>query len=398
VAIFTDNDFDKVNGVTTTLNELLRHVPPGVAVRIYTADARGADRPDYLSLRSPGMPIPFYGEMRMYLPRVADYIRHASADRIDVVHITTPGPVGVAGIRVAHALNLPLVGTFHTDLSAYTTMLSGSRVLGSVMREWLRATYGRCLRVLAASEDTRQLLIRGRSRPERIGVWARGVDERAFSPAHRSEELRRAWGASETRPALLYVGRVSREKGLDLLPRLHDRLRILGVSHQLVIVGHGPMHAELQARLPDAIFTGTLGRRDVASAFASADLFVFPSLTDTAGNVVLEAQASGLPVLVSDKGGPKENMLPGMSGHIVPGACVEAWADAVVQTLGHRNTFERLRAGARQYALTRTWDTALEPLFRTYREVLPPQSADQMAGDRDTAGSYNRAAEQRSGA
>jgi glycosyltransferase involved in cell wall biosynthesis len=140
------------------------------------------------------------------------------------------------------------------------------------------------------------------------------VDTTHFTPARRSASLRERWRVSADRPALLYVGRVSREKGLHLLPAIGAALEARGLRHRLVIAGDGPMRRELAAACPDAVFLGSLGRDAVADAFASADLFVFPSTTDTAGNVVLEAQASGLPVVVSDRGGPRENIDPDSSG------------------------------------------------------------------------------------
>ena len=303
VAIFTDNDFDKVNGVTTTFRAALQSAPAGIHLRVYTAASLSAETDSYLALRSIGLPIPFYSEMQMYLPRFWEFLERARADRIDLVHLTTPGPIGLAALYVAWRLQLPLIGSFHTDLAAYATLLSGSSRLGALMREYMRWPYGRCARVLAPSEHTRQLLISAKSNPDRIDVWPRGVDTTLFSPARRSPPLREKWHVSDRRPALLYVGRVSREKGLLLLPAISDRLYKLGIEHRCIVVGDGPLLPTLRDALPEAVFTGALSRQAVAEAFASADCFVFPSTTDTAGNVVLEAQASGLPVIVSGSGG-----------------------------------------------------------------------------------------------
>ena len=206
-------------------------------------------------------------------------------------------------------------------------------------------------------------------------IWTRGVDTDAFSPSHRSEDLRSRWHVSERRPAILYVGRVSREKGLDLLPLLRECLHSRRIEHQFVIAGDGPMRRELQRRLPDAVFTGVLNRQDVAAAFAAGDVFLFPSRTDTAGNVVLEAQASGLPVLVSDGGGPKENILPGRTGFVVSRMDADAWADALVPLLRDAAARKQTGEAARRYAESRRWEVALEPLYRAYREVaLAPRS------------------------
>jgi glycosyltransferase involved in cell wall biosynthesis len=386
VAIFTDNDFDKVNGVTTTLSAVLRYAPPGMNLRIYTAAVLPVDAPNYLALESLGVPIPFYSEMHMYLPRLRSYVTHARKDNVDVIHLTTPGPIGLAAMYAARQLRLPMVGSFHTDLAAYAMKLSGSARLGALMREYLRWPYGKCARVLVPSEDTRRLLIGAKGDPRRIEIWTRGVDTALFAPHKRSARLRESWHVSDRRPALLYVGRVSREKGLHLLPQIQSRLHTLGVEHRFVIAGQGPMLRQLRQQMPDAVFTGVLSRDAVAEAFASSDLFVFPSRTDTAGNVVLEAQASGLPVLVTDTGGPQENMVNGATGLVCTDDDPLRWAQATVQVLrGGRR--EQMAESARKYALSRRWEIALQPLYRSYRDVCtvtapatPPEVLPLAAG------------------
>src|SRR5580700_3106168 len=314
VAIFTDNDFGKVNGVTTTLRAVLEHAPDDLDLRIYTCESVGMEAIDYLSLSAFGIGIPFYREMKMYFPPLRRFLRHAMADGVDLVHFTTPGPVGLAAMWVASRLGLRMIGSFHTDLAEYTRLLSGSRWLGSLMQEYMRWPYGKCERVFVPSGATRDMLIRARIDPARIEIWPRGVSTTQFDPAKRSPALRERWRVSGRRPALVYVGRLSCEKGLGLLGPLTRHLDYAGVAHRLVFVGDGPMRQELEALCPGAVFTGTLSADDVAVAMASADLFVFPSLTDTAGNVVLEAQASGLPVVVTNVGGPHENMIAGRTG------------------------------------------------------------------------------------
>ena len=375
VAIFTDNDFDKVNGVTTTLSAALRCAPSDIRLRIYTASSIAIDAPEYLALRSVGVPIPFYSEMRMYVPRLREYVARATADRIDVIHLTTPGPVGLAALYVAWQLHLPMVGSFHTDLAAYTSLLSGSRRLGALMREYMRWPYGRCRRVLAPSHHTRELFIQAKGDPKKVEIWPRGVDTALFSPERRSAQRRDAWHVADNRPALLYVGRVSREKGLRLLPTLSRSLHARGFEHRFVIVGEGPMLDELRREMPDAVFTGVLSRDGVAEAFASSDLFVFPSRTDTAGNVVLEAQASGVPVMISGEGGPRENMVSETTGLVCHADDAHVWATAIVRLLRDRGRHQAMARAAREYALTRRWSEALQPLYRAYREVCEPQTS-----------------------
>lgn len=368
IAIFTDNDFDKINGVTTTLTAVLRHAPPDLSPRIYTAAALGADQPDYLALRSFGVGIPFYREMKMYVPHWRRYLERVKDDGVEVIHLTTPGPLGLVALWVAAHASLPLVGSFHTDLSAYTRLLSGSDRLGSLMQEYMRWMYGHCRRVLVPSESTRQLLEAAKCPADRIHIWSRGVDTELFAPERRSQQLRDDWRASDDQPALLYVGRLSKEKGLALLPGLQASLARRGLNHRLIIAGDGPMRRQLADECPEAVNMGPLGREDVARVFASADLFVFPSETDTAGNVVLEAQASGLPVVVSSAGGPQEQMRPGLTGAVCNGRDPEIWAEAITALL-QRPAHAAAANAARDYGRSRRWDVALAPLFDAYREI-----------------------------
>jgi glycosyltransferase involved in cell wall biosynthesis len=367
VAIFTDNDFTKVNGVTTTLRAVLDHAPDSLDLRVYTCETHGMDMDEYLALSSCGIGIPYYREMKIYWPPFRRFLRHAVEDGIELIHYTTPGPVGLAAMWVASRLNLRMIGSFHTDLAEYARVLSGSARLGDLMHHYMRWPYGKCDRVFVPSEATRELLVRGNIDPSKIDIWRRGVETARFDPARRSASLRAHWGVSNDRPALLYVGRVSREKGLSLLEPLTHVLDASGTPYQLVIVGDGPMQRELRERCPDAIFTGTLATDDVAVAMASTDLFVFPSRTDTAGNVVLEAQASGLPVLVSDAGGPRENIRAGQSGFVCCGC--EDFASRTIELLRSPSMRRRMGEGARQYALTRGWAAALDPLYRAYADV-----------------------------
>ena len=369
VGLFTDNDFSKTNGVTTTLRAVLRHLPGDVTARVYTADDVGADEPDYLSLRAAGIGIPFYREMRMHWPRFGAFLATARADRLDVIHYTTPGPVGLAARYVAGKLGLPMVGSFHTLLSEYTEVLSGSRRLGQAMRIYQRWAYGRCGTVLAPSQATARLLVDAGFRADRLRVWARGVDTRTFTPAARSEAHRAAWGARPQVPIVAYAGRLSREKGLDVLPEISQSLRAHGQPHRLLFIGDGPMRAELQAACPGAIFTGKVAHEDVPALLASADVFFFPSRTDTFGNVVLEAQACGLPVIVTNEGGPREAVRHGETGLICGSQGPFTLAVALSWLLRERTRRVHMGAAARRYAEARSWPLALEPLFDAWREA-----------------------------
>ncbi len=229
VAILTDNDFNKIIGVTTTLTALIAHAPKDVPPRVYTAAALGSDQPDYLALASFALPIPFYRGMRMYLPKWRQYLNRVREDRTDVIHLTMPGPLGLTALWVARDTGLPLLGSYHTDLGAYTSILSGSERLGN---GWTRICTG-CMDAACRCSCRRSRRAGGCCRAACRGIGSRSgrAAWTGISSQPRSESplLRREWGADDQRPVVLYVGRVSREKGLQLLPAMVERLQMMNV-------------------------------------------------------------------------------------------------------------------------------------------------------------------------
>jgi len=220
------------------------------------------------------------------------------------------------------------------------------------------------------------MLDRARVARGRHCVWPRGVETDVFSPAQRSTSLREQWLAGRSGPIIAYAGRISREKQLDNFVGLDERLRAARLDCRFVFVGDGPMRAELEERMPNAVFTGAVPHIRVAEYLASADIFAFPSHTDTAGNVVLEAQACGLPAVVSSEGGPAENVINGETGIVTGGPGRPSFAGAVEHLVRRREQRLRMGVAARQYAHTRTWPKALASLFECYREFgRPPGEA-----------------------
>jgi glycosyltransferase involved in cell wall biosynthesis len=293
------------------------------------------------------------------------------ADRPDVIVGCEVTGVFADGVRV-HLGVLGLSEAQHrdTNLGDYTAVLSGSRRLARMMDIYMRWLYGRCERVLVPSEDTRLRLGELGWTRARLAVWPRGVDAGAFTPDRRSRRLRLQWGVCDKRPAILYAGRLSREKGLTLLQPFASVLHRSGLSHRLIVAGDGPMAGEIRESCPDAMFLGRVPHDDIGRIMASTDLLLFPSDTDTAGNVVLEAQASGIPVLVSSTGGPREQMQDGITGFACrPGDALD-FATKATEILGSRERHAEMSAAARGYALTRTWRSALDPLFLAYYDML----------------------------
>lgn len=369
-AVITDNDFNKISGVTTTLKALLAHAPAHWRVRVYTAADVEVEAPDYLAMASWGIGLPRYPDMRIYWPHVQRLRRLLREDGVDVVHITTPGPVGLAARWFHRREPRPIVGSYHTHLGDYVATYSGLDALGRAFEAYMRWLYAPCDSLLVPSEATRAMLASRGYRPAALRLWSRGVDLTRFTPEAASPDLRRHWRADDGRMVLVYVGRLAQEKGLDLLPPLQRALTERRVDHRLVIVGDGPMRSTLQTLCPDAVFTGSVGQDEVARVVASADAFVFPSATDSLGNVVVEAQACGCPVLVTDVGGPCEQMRHGETGWVCRAGDVAEFAGRLAAWWRHPASRRRMATAAADYAAMRSWPVSLRPLFQSWDEAI----------------------------
>jgi glycosyltransferase involved in cell wall biosynthesis len=216
--------------------------------------------------------------------------------------------------------------------------------------------------VFINSEEYRQSWIKRGLDPEKLKIFPRGLDTELFHPKRRDPAFFEKFGAHNGEVRLLYVGRVSREKDLDLLADAYRRLRTEGLSIQLVVVGHGPYSETFSESLPEACFTGYLTGKDLATAYASADIFVFPSTTDTFGNVIIEAQASGVPVIVSDSGGPKELVENNENGLITKAHDLEDFTEAIRKLIVDPGLRGRMAESARKSVVDRSWPSA----FRTF--------------------------------
>src|ERR1019366_3521957 len=243
------------------------------------------------------------------LPAVVEAIADG---RYDLIHVCSPGPSGVAAALLARAMEIPLVGSYHTELAAYAGLRSGDPALELTARLVVAAFYSRCRLVLSPSRAADEALAELGIDSERVVRWDRGVDTRRFDPALRDSSL-------PGELSVLYAGRISKEKNIDLLADAFELAHARDPRLHLVLAGGGPEQPRLKQRLGDrATFLGWLEGSALAAAYAGADAFCFPSETDTFGQVVLEAQASGLPVLAVDVGGPRELITDGVNGLLRP--------------------------------------------------------------------------------
>jgi glycosyltransferase involved in cell wall biosynthesis len=295
-------------------------------------------------------------------------IRYLESAGFSEYVISTPGPVGLLALLASRLFHVPVRAIYHNDFPQHIRFITGDEGIEETTWTYMRWFYGRADAVYSPSQFYRDQLEDHGFDPKRLFIFNRGTDLEFYNPRHRDERFYEQWGL-KNRVVLVYIGRVSREKNLDLLlsavlsdPELKEKAA-------LAIVGDGPYHSELRSRYvhPSIAFCGFLKGKPLSRAYASADVFVFPSTTDTYGNSVLEAQASALPCLVSDEGGPKEIISPNETGIVLPGHDEPAWQKAMHDLVFDADRRLRMSAAARARAATRDWTTA----FREFWEDNP---------------------------
>jgi glycosyltransferase involved in cell wall biosynthesis len=261
-------------------------------------------------------------------------------------------------------LNLQTSGIYHTDIPEYVRILTEDRFLESLAWSYMHWLYGQVDTVFVNSEHYRKCWIDRGFAPEKLKILPRGLDTDLFTPTRRDLKFWPGAGVNGKEVRLLYVGRISREKDLDVLATAYKKIRETGLPVKLYLVGDGPYSEALAAALPDAIFLGYLTGEKLANAYASADVFVFPSTTDTFGNVVLEAQASGLPVIVSDVGGPKELVEDGRTGFVTKAHDPDDFARAIERVSNDSSLRSKMGRQARQQVIDRSWPGAFRKFWK----------------------------------
>lgn len=353
-----------MHGVTHTLDELRERGVPGFDVEVVGTD-HNVDR--RLSAVAE-VDIPFYSGLKVGVPSLPAVVEALAEGRYDLVHLCSPGPAGVIAGLVARIMDLPVVGSYHTELAVYTGLRTADPMLEAAARAAIAAFYGQFATVLSPSPSSDAVLEGMGIAAQRIGRWDRGVDIERFSPALRDPA--RLPGEI----SVLYAGRLTREKGADLLADAFLAARERDPRLHLVLAGGGPEEEALRERLVEhATFLGWLEGEALARAYASADLFLFASRTDTFGQVLLEAQASGTPVVAVAEGGPTSIVEDGVTGRLCP-ADAGALASAILELAGDPARRERLAAAALEAVRGRTWERALEQLAGGYHRALAPDA------------------------
>jgi glycosyltransferase involved in cell wall biosynthesis/predicted metal-dependent phosphoesterase TrpH len=366
VALVADG-VGEMHGVTHTLQELRHRGVPGFEVEVVSTDAIADRRLGAVA----DIEIPFYAGLKVGVPSLPTVVEALAEGRYDLVHLCTPGPAGAAALLTARVMDLPVLGSYHTELAAYAGLRSADPALEAVAQGAMSMFYSQCSVVLSPSEASDAVLGTLGIAADCVGRWDRGVDIARFSPD------RRVLGMFGDGINVLYAGRLTREKGADLLADAFLAARERDPRLHLVLAGGGPEEDMLRARLGHhATFLGWLEGDALADAYASADLFLFASRTDTFGQVLLEAQASGLPVVAVAEGGPCSIVADGVTGLLVA-AEVTALGDAVVALAGDPDARARLAGAARVAVAERTWERALERLADGYRRALGDEVAEE---------------------
>ena len=369
VVYFTESLLPHVDGVSRTLAQLFGFLERRcVEFRVYSPFVPGPE----VSWSGRVRPVkfvrfPLYPDYRVSLPLGRGIARELREWGPDLVHLVSPTPMARSAQRWAEKNGVPTVSSFHTHFVSYFRYY-GVPALEPFGWRMLRRFYARDRKVYAPSHSIiAELAEQGIGNTE---LWSRGIDVARFSPDHRDAELRRMAGAEEGVPIVLMVSRLVKEKDMADLVRMDRILRQRGNRYRLVLVGDGPMRGELERDLPDAFFAGHQSGEGLARWYASGDAFVFPSTTETFGNVVVEAQASGLPTVVVNRGGPPDLVQPGRTGFIARPNDPEDLALAVEKLLRDPEGRARMGAQARAAAAERDWAAINGRLLESYARVI----------------------------
>jgi len=364
-AWFTDT-LEDVNGVATTIRKMTAACA-AAGKELIVITSRNELTVDDIPIKNfkpiGEFELPEYELQKLSFPPILQMLDYIQRERFSEVIISTPGPIGLTALLAAKMLNLQTSGIYHTDFPQYVRILTEDSFLESVTWRYMHWFYGQLDTVFVNSEEYRESWIKRGFDPAKLKIFPRGLDTELFHPTRRDPGFFEKFGTKNGQVRLLYVGRVSREKDLDLLAEAYRRLRDEGLSIQLCVVGHGPYSHEFSESLPEALFTGYLTGKELAAAYASADIFVFPSTTDTFGNVIIEAQASGVPVIVSDSGGPKELVENNRNGLITKSHDVEDLTRAIRELVVDPERRKRMGDRARESVIDRTWPSAFRKFW-----------------------------------
>ena len=374
MAHFTDTYYD-VNGVAQTLQrQVAVALKNNKHLTMITCDRKNRGNSQGIAHFKPiGVyDMPAYNGLKLYYPPFLEMLDYCHRKNFTHIHTATPGPIGLAALAISRILKLPVIGTYHTAFPQYAQYLTGDSMIEDLAWKYTLWYYNQLDWIYVSSKNSKQELTEKGIRADKIRVIERGIDIGAFHPDNRNGYLAEHYGIDDGVTAL-YVGRVSVEKNLALLADAFIKVCESLSNVHLVVVGDGPYYEDMKKILAGypCVFTGYLSGEPLYSTYASSDFFVFPSTTDTFGNVVMEAQSSGLPVIVTDQGGPVENMIPGKTGLTVRGGDRLDLVQAMAALFTDESLRREMGRNAREYMETRSFESAYIASWKLIEDTFP---------------------------
>jgi len=361
----SDTYAPQLNGVARTLERLVQ----GLRELGHRVDVV---RPAVLGAQEEGMevlsfPLPGYEGIHVGFPTIARLLARWSRERPDIVYVATETPLGFASVHSARALGIPVVTGYHTNFQQYLTYYNLPR-LEPIAMAYLRYLHNLSARTYVPCEDVRQVL--AGEGFDNLALLPKGVDTEFFDPSRRDPALRASWGVGPDDPVAIYVGRMAAEKNLPVVARTMKEMAARRPGFRAVFVGEGPKLEELRESFPEAVFAGPRFGEDLARHYASADYFIFASETETFGNVVLEAMASGLVTIAYDYAAARQHLVDGVTGFLARFSDEEHFVSQALCALAlEEGVREEIRGAARQAALGVSWERVIDDFERSLKEL-----------------------------
>lgn len=369
--LVSETFYPETNGVAMTLRRLTlglhkRNIPTTV-IRPRQKEETPNEHP-YREHLVTGVPIPTYPDLRFGITTTGKLKELWREERPSLIHVATEGPLGLCAVMAARSLNIPVISSFHTNFHQYGNYYRYSFLIKIVLG-YLRYLHNKTEATYAPSDDLIQTLIDSGFR--NVKKLGRGVDAELFSPEKRSNALRKSWGVSENTTVFAYIGRVAHEKNIPLAIESFNQAKAIIPDAKMVIVGDGPQREVLECKYSDLIFCGMQKGEALAEHYASADVFLSPSITETFGNVITEAMASGLLVATYDYAAGKMFIKHGKNGISAPFDNEEIFKKRIIELTNNRNCWPAMRKAARKTILSASWDNVIDDYLHTLEDYLP---------------------------
>ncbi|TGL78158.1 glycosyltransferase family 4 protein [Leptospira yasudae] len=374
IAVVTETYYPEINGVAKTLHKMVHDlVERGHDILLFRPrqglNDSNHNRKGYAEILMAGCRIPMYSDMRFGFPAKRILKRHFKKEKPDIVHVVTEGPLGWSAVRAAKDLGIPVVSDFRTNFHSYTEYYKVG-FAGKLVGNYLRRLHNRTAITLTPSQDLADHLLK--QGYENVRIVSRGIDTNLFHPSKRDSSLRKEWGATQDQLVVLYVGRIAAEKNIELAVQAFRKIQETIPNARMVLVGEGPLRETLEKKNPDLIFCGLKKGEELAKHYASGDLFLFPSMTETFGNVVLEAMASGIALVAYQYAAAGSYLKHGASALLPRFGKEQEFIDMTSFLSNNPGLRKKVAAKAKKKAIECTWEKVSETLESIYSEYSIP--------------------------